>query len=143
MIALASLLIGTYFSVDQIRKRKRDRRASELKPDYELLDNVAVLLDNLESLPVTKADIKSLDEQCSRIKQAEKRWPKIAFGTIVANLIKYETTVLPDDFAKKLTRKKASLEELLTLSRQQGAALAGVRTAIDAVQRDIEQRSTR
>jgi hypothetical protein len=49
---------------------------------------------------------------------------------------------LPDGFAKKFGTKKVTPEDLLELSRQQGAALAETRARTEAVQQEIGRRTT-
>jgi hypothetical protein len=141
-IGLVTLLVTVYFSVDQLRKRKKATEAKRLKPDYDLLDEVVVVLGKLEALPAQKADLAPLSELRSRVKQAERRSPDLPFGEVVARIDVYQKTVLPDCFGKKLTSKRVTLDELLELSRQQGAALAEVRVACDAVQVEIDRRTT-
>ncbi|MER6375911.1 hypothetical protein ABT255_48125 [Streptomyces mirabilis] len=124
------IVIGVYFTVVH---RRRDKLAKLLEPVDLLLDDTAVALDELTTVPVVKDDLKKLGELCSRIEQAEKAFPSIPFGTVVATIEAYEKTVLPNDFAKKLTKKETA-DEILDLSRQQGIRIAAVQTAIDTVQ---------
>lgn len=140
-IGAAGLLVGFYFSVDQVRRHRKDKEAARLKPDYDLLDEVVVVIGKLEGMPAQKADLSALNELRSRVKQAERRSPDLAFGEVVARIDIYQKTVLPDCFRKKLTGKRIDLDELLDLSRQQGAALTEIRNACDAVQREIDRRT--
>ncbi|MEH0543223.1 hypothetical protein QA802_09115 [Streptomyces sp. B21-105] len=64
------------------------------------------------------------------------------FDSVVAYIDAYHKTVLPDCFGKKLTIKRIALEDLLELSRQQGAAIVEIRAAIDTTQREIDRRIT-
>ncbi|WP_405771686.1 hypothetical protein [Streptomyces sp. NBC_01538] len=141
-IGLVTFLVTTYFSVDQLRKRKKAAEAKRLKPDYDLLDEVAVVLGKLETLSAQKADLAMLNELRSRVKQAERRSPDLLFGEIVARIDTYQQTVLPDCFGKKLAGKRVALDELLELSRKQGSALTEIRIACDAVQLEIDGRTT-
>lgn len=141
-IGLATLLVTTYISVYQLRKHKKAAEAKRLKPDYSLLDEVVVVLGKLEALPAQKADLASLNELRSRVKQAERRSPDLPFGEVVVRIDIYQKTVLPDCFGKKLAGKRVGLDELLDLSRQQGAALTEIRVACDAVQLEIDRRTT-
>ncbi|WP_371660866.1 hypothetical protein [Streptomyces sp. NBC_00280] len=142
VIGLITLLVTIYFSVDQLRKRKKAAEATRLKPDYHLLDEVVVVLGKLEALSAQKADLAKLNELRSRVKQAERRSPDLLFGEIVARIDIYQKAVLPDCFGKKLAGRRVALDELLELSRRQGAALTEIRVACDAVQLEIDRRST-
>lgn len=142
VIGLAALLTSTYFSVDQIRKSKRAKQAKRFQPDYELLDETVVLLDKLAGTAAQKADLTKLSELLSRIKQAERRFPDLPLGTVVAHIDAYRKTSLPDDFQRKLTGKRILLDDLLDLSRQQGAAIANALAAISAVQNEIDRRTS-
>ncbi|MFC8201671.1 hypothetical protein ACFUTV_40780 [Streptomyces sp. NPDC057298] len=141
-VGVITLLVTTYFSVEQLRKRKKTAEAKRLKPDYDLLDEVVVVVGKLEALPAQKADLALLNELRSRVKQAERRAPDLPFGDVVARIDVYQKTMLPDCFGKKLAGKRVALDELLELSRQQGAALTEIRAACDAVQLDIDRRTT-
>lgn len=141
LIGLVSLAATVCFSVDQVRKHHRVKEAERLRPDYELLDETIVALDKLAGTAAVKADLGRLSELHSRIKQAEKRSPDIPFGAVVAHVAAYQKTVLPDGYAKKLVGRKVTLDELLDLARQQGVSNAGIRVAIDAVQREIDRRT--
>ncbi|WP_055531850.1 hypothetical protein [Streptomyces graminilatus] len=141
-IGLVTFLVTTYFSVEQLRKRKKAAEAQRLKPDYDLLDEVVVVLGKLEALPAQKADLALLTELRSRVKQAERRSPDLLFAEIVARIDIFQKAVLPDCFGKKLTSKRVTLDELLELSRKQGAALTDIRAACDAVQLEIDRRTT-
>jgi hypothetical protein len=140
VIALVGILIGSCLTIVH---RRRDKEAKRLRPDYELLDDTVVLLDKLATIPATKVDLAELGEQCSRIKQAERRSPTIPFGTVVAYIEAYEKTTLPNDFAKRLLKNKDFLDECLKLSRQQGAAIEAALAAIASAQRTIERRTRR
>ncbi|NEC87656.1 hypothetical protein [Streptomyces sp. SID12501] len=141
-IGLVTLLVTTYFSVDQLRKRRKAAEAKRLKPDYDLLDEVVVVLGKLEALSAQKADLAMLNELRSRIKQAERRSPDLLFGEIVARIDIYQKAMLPDCFGKKLAGKRVTLDDLLELSRKQGAALTEIRVTCDAVQLEIDGRTT-
>ncbi|GGV50807.1 hypothetical protein GCM10010293_62110 [Streptomyces griseoflavus] len=140
-ISLAALLTSTYFSVYQIRKSKRAKQTKRFQPDYDLLDETVVLLDKLAGTTAHKTDLTRLGELLSRIKQAERRFPDLPLGTVVAHIDAYRKTPLPDDFQRKLATKKIPLDDLLNLSRQQGAAIANALTAISAVQNEIDRRT--
>jgi hypothetical protein len=142
VIGLITLLVTTYFSIEQVRKRKKAAEAKRLKPDYDLLDEVVVAVGKLEALPAQKLDLSPLNELRSRVKQAERRTPGLPFGDVVARIDVYQRTVLPDCYSKKLTGKRVTLDELLDLSRQQGVALTEIKVACDAVQREIDRRTT-
>ncbi|MFE9687829.1 hypothetical protein [Streptomyces sp. NPDC006285] len=141
-IGLATLAVTTIFSVDQVRKNHRAKEAKRLQPDYELLSETVVVLDKLAGTATQKADQAKLCELLSRIKQAERRFPDLPFGAVVAYLDAYKKTALPDDFQRKLTSKKTTLDELLDLSRQQGATITGALAAIGTVQNEIDRRTT-
>ncbi|MFE9566068.1 hypothetical protein ACFYM0_33750 [Streptomyces sp. NPDC006487] len=141
-VALVACICATVFSVIALRKRRRDKEANELKPFHDLLADTLVLLDKLEATAVTPADVSDLGATRSRIKQAERRWPKISFGEVIAHIKVYEKTALPEDFARVLIEKD-TLNDLLRLSREQGASITALRTAIEVVQREIERRSSR
>ena len=140
-ISLRGLLVGLYFSVEQVQRFRKAKEATRLKPDYDLLDEIAVILDKLAGVPAQKVDLAALNEMRSRVRQAERRTPTLPFGSVVAHIDSYQKTILPDCFTKRLTSKKITLEDLLDLSRQQGAALVEIRTAIEAVQQEIERRT--
>jgi hypothetical protein len=142
VIGLAALIISTYFSVDQLRKNHRAKQAKRFQSAYELLNETVVLLDKLGCTAAQKTDLTLLGELHSRIKQAERRFPELPLSAVVAHLDAYKKTPLPDDFRRKVTVKRTLLDELLNLSRQQGAAIAGALTAIAAVQKDIDQRTS-
>ncbi|MFF9336972.1 hypothetical protein [Streptomyces albogriseolus] len=142
VVGLATLIISTYFSIDQVRKSKRAKQARLFQSDYELLNETVVLLDKLAGIPVQKADLARLGELLSRIKQAERRFPELPLGTVVAHIDTYKKIPLPDDFHRKLVGKRILLDELLDLSRQQGAAITGALAAIAAVQNEIDRRTT-
>src|ERR1044072_6284843 len=80
VIGVITLVVTIYFSVEQVRKRKKAAEAKRLKPDYDLLDEVVVVLDKRAGLPAQKADLAALNELRSRIKQAERRSPDLPFG---------------------------------------------------------------
>ncbi|MFI6858168.1 hypothetical protein [Streptomyces sp. NPDC050416] len=141
VIGLAALIISTYFSVDQVRKSHRAKQAKRFQSDYELLNETVVLLDKLASTAAQKTDLIKLGELHSRIKQAERRFPELPLGTVVAHLDAYRKTTLPDDFRRKVTVKRTLLDELLNLSRQQGAAIASAQAAIGTVQKEIDRRT--
>lgn len=124
------IVIGVYFTIVH---RRRDKLAKLLEPVDLLLDDTAVALDKLATVPAVKDDLTTLGELCSRIEQAEKAFPSIPFGTVVATIEAYEKTALPNDFTKKLTPVETA-EEILGLCRQQGLRIAAVQTAIDTVQ---------
>lgn len=140
VIALVAFLVGLYFSIEQVQRHKKAKEAARLKPDYDMLDEVVVAAGKLEGLSAEKSDLKPVKELRSRVKQAERRSPDLPFGEVVARIDAYQKTVLPDCFAKKLTGKKVTLDELLDLSRQQGAALAEIKSACDTVQSRIDRR---
>lgn len=142
VVGLAALITSTYFSVDQIRKSKRAKQARRFQPDYELLDETVVLLDKLAGTTAQKADLTRLGELLSRIKQAERRFPELPLGTVVAHIDAYRKTPLPDDYHRKLISKRIVLDNLLDLSRQQGAAIASALAAISAVQSEIDRRAS-
>ncbi|MEV5762557.1 hypothetical protein AB0L61_38045 [Streptomyces tendae] len=142
VVGLAALIISTYFSIDQVRKSQRAKQAKRFQPDYELLDETVVLLDKLAGTPAQKADLTSLGELLSRIKQAERRFPELPLGTVVAHIDAYRKTPLPDDFHRKVTSKRIPLDDLLDLSRQQGASIASALTAISAVQNEIDRHTS-
>ncbi|MFK4106158.1 hypothetical protein ACI2L1_40105 [Streptomyces sp. NPDC019531] len=142
VVGLATLAVTTYFSVDQLRKNHRAKEAKRFQPDYDLLNETVVVLDKLAGTAAQKADLVRLCELLSRIKQAERRFPALPFGAVVAHIDTYKKTTLPDDFRRKLTTRKVTLDDLLDLSRQQGAAIAGALTAISAVQSEIDRRTT-
>lgn len=73
-----------------------------------------------------------LDDLLQGIKQAERRFPEIPLGTVVA----YETTMLSKECAKKL---KKTVDTALEATRQQGIRIAANRSAIDDVQRIIDR----
>jgi hypothetical protein len=139
VIGLATLAVTTYFSIDQLRKSKRTRQAKRFQADYELLDETVVVLDKLAGTAAQKADLTTLGELLSRIKQAERRFPELPLGTVVAHIDAYRKTTLPDDFRRKLSTKL--VDDLLDLSRQQGAAIAGALAAIATVQSEIDRRT--
>ncbi|MFC9916249.1 hypothetical protein [Streptomyces sp. NPDC059862] len=141
-IGLVTLLVTTSFSIDRVYKHRKAKEAKRLQSDYDLLDQTTVTLDKLAAMPAQKADLEKLSEHRSLIKQAEKRSPDLPFGAVVAHIDIYEKTVLPDGYARKLASRKIALDDLLELSRQQGAAITSIRTAIDAVQREIDRRTT-
>ncbi|MER5381796.1 hypothetical protein ABT040_16160 [Streptomyces sp. NPDC002688] len=140
-ISLIGLMVSVGFTVYKLRKRRTAEKAERLKPDYNLLDEVAVVLDKLADMPAQKPDLSSLSELRTRVKQAERRSPDLRFGDIVARIDVYQKRVLPDCFGKKLSNKRVTLEELMALSRQQGAAITEIRIAIDAVQAEIDRRT--
>jgi hypothetical protein len=43
-------------------------------------------------------DLTKLSELLSRIKQAERRFPELPLGTVVAHIDTYRKATLPDDF---------------------------------------------
>jgi hypothetical protein len=141
VIGLAALILSTYFSIDQVRKSQRAKQAKRYQSDYELLDETVVLLDKLAGTTAQKADLTKLGELLSRIKQAERRFPELPLGTVVAHIDAYRKTPLPDDFQRKLAGKRILLDNLLDLSRQQGAAIASALAAISAVQNEIDHRT--
>ncbi|MFF7566594.1 hypothetical protein ACFZB4_42390 [Streptomyces pseudovenezuelae] len=149
VIGLATFMLTIYVTISQVRKHKKateaKKKAAEavrLKPDYDLLDEVVVAAGKLEALPAQKTDLVGLNELRSRVKQAERRSPDLPFGDVVARIDVYHKTMLPDCYGKKLAGKRVDLDELLELSRQQGAALTEIRVACDAVQREIDSRTT-
>ncbi|WP_172387872.1 hypothetical protein [Streptomyces sp. MNP-20] len=126
--------------------RWRDKRAKLLEKDYVVLDKVVVELDTLQSLAATHADLDGLKRELSLVRQAQKRFPKIPFGAVVATIEAYQTTVLSTECAKRLTKRisdKKSVTEALELSRQQGAKIADIRVAINSAQRVIDRRLRR
>ncbi|WP_030672104.1 hypothetical protein [Streptomyces sp. NRRL B-1347] len=126
--------------------RWRDKRAKLLEKDYVVLDKVVVELDTLQSMTATHADLDGLRRELSLVKQAAKRFPKIPFGTVVATVEAYQTTVLSTECAKRLTKRisdKKSVTEALDLSRQQGAKIADIRAAVNTAQRIIDRRLRR
>jgi hypothetical protein len=138
LIALVALGISTYFSIEQMRKRNRAKEAQRYQPDYALLDETVVELEKLFGIAARKTDATRLYELLSRIKQAERRFPSLPFGTVVA----YKKTTLSDDFTRKLTTTKLSTDTLLDLSRQQGAKITAALAAIATVQAEIDRRTT-
>ncbi|MFF7954064.1 hypothetical protein [Streptomyces griseorubiginosus] len=140
MIALATFLVGLYFSLEQVRRYRKGKEAARLKPDYDLLDEVVVATGKMEGVSAEKSDLVPMKELRSRVERAERRSPDLPFGEVVARIDAYEKTVLPDFHSKKLAGKKVSLSDLLDLSRQQGSALAEIRSACDRVQREIDRR---
>ncbi|MEU3855683.1 hypothetical protein [Streptomyces sp. NPDC029554] len=141
LIGLIALVISTYFSIDQLRKSQRTKQAKRYRSDYELLSETVVLLDKLAGTAVQKTDLTQLSELLSRIKQAERRFPELPLGTVVAHIDAYKKTALPHDFHRKLAAKRIVLDDLLDLSRQQGAAIADALTAIGTVQNEIDRRT--
>ncbi|MFF7791249.1 hypothetical protein [Streptomyces sp. NPDC007991] len=141
VIGLASLAVTTYFSVVQVRKNHRAKEAKRYRADYDLLDETVVVLDKLAGVAVQKADMVKLGELLSRIKQAERRFPDLPFGGVVAHIDAYRKTPLPDDFHRRLGSRRVALDDLLELSRQQGAAIAGALAAIQTVQSEIDRRT--
>ncbi|MFE4626521.1 hypothetical protein [Streptomyces mirabilis] len=140
-ISLIGLMVSIGFTVYKLRKRRATEKAERLKPDYQLLDEVAVILDKLADMPAQKPDLSSLSELRTRVKQAERRSPDLRFGEIMAHIDVYQKTVLPDCFGKKLSSKRITLEELLALSREQGSAITEIRFAVHAVQAEIDRRT--
>ncbi|UAX58510.1 hypothetical protein K5X85_36005 (plasmid) [Streptomyces sp. A144] len=136
------MAISTYFSIEQMRKRNRAKEAQRYQPDYTLLDETVVELEKLFGIAARKTDATRLYELLSRIKQAERRFPNLPFGTVVAHIDAYKKTTLPDDFTRKLTTTKLSADTLLDLSRQQGATITAALAAIAAVQAEIDRRTT-
>ncbi|MET7853966.1 hypothetical protein ABZT48_38585 [Streptomyces avermitilis] len=130
--------------------RRRDKPAKQLEQDYGVLDKVVVELDKLADKTATKDDVKELKELLSIVKQAARRFSKIPFQTVVATIETYEKTTITEEcarnLAKVLTNKKAkvltdkkSVDEALKLSREQGARITEIRTAIHDVQRIIDR----
>ncbi|MCZ9349125.1 hypothetical protein NGM36_04840 [Streptomyces mutabilis] len=142
VVALVGVIVSAYFSVDQVRKNKRAKQAKRLQPDYDLLNETVVVLDKLAGTAATKADLTKLGELLSRIKQAERRFPELPLGTVVAHIDAYRKTVLPDDFHRRLVGKRIVLDDLLDLSRQQGAAITHAVAAIAAVQNEIDRHTS-
>lgn len=142
VISLATLAVTTYFSVDQVRKSRRTKQAKRFQADYELLNETVVVLDKLAGTAAQKANLTILSELLSRIKQAERRFPDLPLGTVVAHVDAYRKTALPDDFRRKLSTKRIPLDDLLDCSRQQGAAITGALTAIATVQNEIDRRTS-
>ncbi|WP_449338868.1 hypothetical protein [Streptomyces chartreusis] len=97
-------------------------------------------IDKLAGTAAQKADLAKFSELLSRIKQAERRFPDLPLGA-VAYADAYKKTTLPDDFSHKLTGTQVLLDDLLDLSRQQGAAIAGALSAIRTVQNEIDRRT--
>jgi hypothetical protein len=126
------------YAANQVRKSQRAKRAKRFQPDYELLNETVVILDKLAGTAAQKTDLTKLSELLSRIKQAERRFPELPLGAVVAHIDTYRKATLPDDFRRKLSGKRVLLDDLLDLSRQQGAAIAGALAAIGAVQNEIE-----
>ncbi|MFJ8539281.1 hypothetical protein [Streptomyces sp. NPDC093591] len=116
--------------------RRRDKLAQLLEPVDILIDDIAVAVDKLASLPATQGDMADLGQLRRRIKQAEKTFHRIPIGAVVAAIEAYEKTALPNDFAKQLAEEAAG--EILGLSRQQGSRIEAVRAAIDAAQSIIK-----
>jgi hypothetical protein len=142
VVGITALVVSTYFSIDQVRKSQRAKRAKRFQPDYELLNETVVILDKLAGAAAQKTDLTKLSELLSRIKQAERRFPELPLGTVVAHIDTYRKATLPDDFRRKLSGRRVLLDDLLDLSRQQGAAIAGALTAIGAVQNEIDRRTS-
>jgi hypothetical protein len=118
------------------------RQAGEALPAGLLLNETVVILDKLAGTAAQKTDLTKLSELLSRIKQAERRFPELPLGTVVAHIDTYRKATLPDDFRRKLSGKRILLDDLLDLSRQQGAAIASALTAIGAVQNEIDRRTS-
>ncbi|MGD6211174.1 hypothetical protein QUV70_22490, partial [Xanthomonas citri pv. citri] len=129
VIGLAAFIASTYFSIDKVRKSRRAKQAKRYQADYDLLDETVVVLDKLAGIAVQKADMVKLSELLSRIKQAERRFPNLPFGRVVADIDAYKKTPLPDDFHRKLGSRRVALDDLLDLSRLQGAAIASALAA--------------
>ncbi|MEU4655163.1 hypothetical protein AB0G32_14690 [Streptomyces sp. NPDC023723] len=141
VIGLATFVVTTCVSIDQVRKSRRAKEAKRYQPDYDLLNETVVVLDKLAGTAAQKADLVRLNQLLSRVKQAERRFPALPFGAVVAHLDNYRKATLPDDFRRKLLGKKMPLDELLGLSRQQGAAIAGALAAIAQVLSEIDRRT--
>ncbi|MES4886176.1 hypothetical protein ABVB69_37670 [Streptomyces sp. NPDC000349] len=140
-IAVVALVVSTYFSIDQVRKSKRAKEAKRFQADFELLNETVVVLDKLAGTAAQRQHLTQLGELLSRIKQAERRFPELPFGSVVAHIDAYRKVTLPDDFGRKLSGKRIVLDELLELSRQQGASITSALAAIDAVQSEIDRRT--
>ncbi|MFJ9154281.1 hypothetical protein ACIRP7_41000 [Streptomyces sp. NPDC102270] len=124
-----------------MRKSQRTKQAKRFQADYGLLNETVVILDKLASTAAQKADLTTLSELLSRIKQAERRFPELPLGTVVVYIDAYRKTTLPEDFRRKLSAKRILVDDLLDLSRQQGAAIAGALAAIATVQSEIDRRT--
>lgn len=142
IIGLATLAVTTYFSIDQVRKSQRNKQAKRFQPVYELLNETIVILDKLATTAAQKSDLTKLGELLSLLKQAERRFPELPLGTVVAHIDAYRKITLPDDFRRKLTAKRILLDDLLDLSRQQGAAIAGALAAIGTAQSEVDRRTS-
>ncbi|MFF5106374.1 hypothetical protein [Streptomyces sp. NPDC000134] len=141
VVGLITLAVTTCFSIDQVRKNQRAKEAKRYQADYELLNETIVVLDKLAGTAAQRTDLGTLNELLSRIKQAERRFPFLPFGAVVAHLDAYRKAALPDDFRRKVTGRKVPLERVLDLSRQQGIAITGALTAIGEVQSEIDRRT--
>ncbi|MFJ8510431.1 hypothetical protein [Streptomyces avermitilis] len=122
--------------------RRRDKPAKQLEQDYGVLDKVVVELDKLADKTATKDDVKELKELLSIVKQAARRFSKIPFQTVVATIETYEKTTITEECARNLAKvltDKKSVDEALKLSREQGARITEIRTAIHDVQRIIDR----
>ncbi|MEH0420530.1 hypothetical protein [Streptomyces sp. B21-083] len=123
-----------------------DKIAKLLEKASVTLDALVVELDKLADKTAKKADLEELKELLSRVKQDERRFPKIPFGTIVATIEAYEKTTVTEECAKRLTRVLANrryVDEALKLSREQGTRIADIRAAINDVQRVINRKLLR
>jgi hypothetical protein len=141
VVGLVTLVVSTYFSIDKVRKSQRSKQAKRYRSDYELLNETVVLLDKLAGTAAQRTDLTKLGEVHSRLKQAERRFPELSLGTVVAHIDTYRKATLPDDFHRRLSGKRVLLDDLLDLSRQQGAAVAGALAAIGTVQNEIDRRA--
>ncbi|MGW7134360.1 hypothetical protein ACWGIA_39310 [Streptomyces bobili] len=123
-----------------------DKRAALLEQDCAIVVKLTVELDRLAETTATKSDLKELKKLLSLLKQAELRFPKIPFGTIVATIEMYEKTVISEESAKRLKRvlsNKKLVDEALKRSREQGVKIADIRAAIETVQSIINRKLKR
>jgi hypothetical protein len=79
-----------------LHKSQRTKQAKRFQADYELLSETVVILDKLVGTAAQKTDLTTLSELLSRIKQAERRFPELPPGTVVATIDAYRKTTLPD-----------------------------------------------
>lgn len=123
-----------------------DKRAKQLGESLEILDKVVVELDTLSEKTAKKDDLKDLKELRSLLKQYERRFKNIPFGTVVVTIETYEKIAITDECAKRLTRllaNKKYVEEALKLSREQGSRSTDIRSAIEDVQHVINRKLRR
>ncbi|CAM5480066.1 hypothetical protein SMICM17S_00947 [Streptomyces microflavus] len=123
-----------------------DKRAKLLEQDGAVVVRLSAEVNRLAKKTATEDDLGEIKELLSLLKQAERRFPRIPFGTIVATVEVYEKAVISEECAKALKRVLANrkfVDEALKLSREQGVRLAAVRAAIETVQRIIDRKLRR